>query len=85
MATRNIPSKTNTSLKKSTFNFPKGGNCPPCPPARYGPGNCCLLREDFLSRSSKNEHLYFMKTGVEKNDWPFRTTEALNVQPNFHS
>ena len=53
MATRNIPSKTNTSLKKSTFNFPRGGNCPPCPPARYGPEN------------RKDSNTFYMKQEVE--------------------
>ena len=33
------PSKIRHYVRKKTFSFPGGGNCPLRPPAMYGPGN----------------------------------------------
>ena len=37
------PSKIRHYVRKKTFSFPGGGNCPLRPPAMYGPGNCRFL------------------------------------------
>ena len=34
------PSKIRHYVRKKTFSFPGGGNCPLRPPAMYGPGVC---------------------------------------------
>ena len=34
------PSKIRHYVRKKTFSFPGGGNCPLRPPAMYGPGQC---------------------------------------------
>jgi len=36
ISTRNSPTKSNTMLEKE-ISFLGRGNCPPCPPAMYGP------------------------------------------------
>ena len=38
------PSKIRHYVRKKTFSFPGGGNCPLRPPAMYGPESVCFLR-----------------------------------------
>ena len=57
------PSKIRHYVRKKTFSFPGGGNCPLRPPAMYGPDYACSARVWPASFNS------FVLKASTKNEW----------------
>ena len=82
------PSKIRHYVRKKTFSFPGGDNCPLRPPAMYGPGiEICPRKSSYESQSCKvfrpfSERLLWMNTEEQNNTHRSYFLKNLFENPN---
>ena len=60
------PSKIRHYVRKKTFSFPGGGNCPLRPPAMYGPGNVAKTNFFLLLFQARFSHARCSSRTIER-------------------